>query len=226
MTSVGVVASGVNISAGTTVTSFSTKFGTAIGATPLTNTLPSPAGVTPGDLLIGFVTLDSTSFVANYSASWTKIVSAGIPMWVVARIADGSANDTLKIDGTNFAPAEDYCATIVRVTGHSVSNVTTIPLTSLTGTSTSPDTGGIGIGPAGRLFLLAAYCDRNALETVTGRPANYTDVATLVSSANSGSSVTMSVAQRSNVQSAAEDPSPFTLSASAPWGCVCIAVPP
>jgi len=212
---------------GVTVASFNSQVGIAAGASPpATTTIPSPAGVAVGDLLIAFILLDSTSFVADKSTGWSTILGAGIPMYVAGRIADGGANDTLKVGGTNFAPNEDYCVAILRITGHSVTNVTTIPSTSNTGTSVSPDTGGVAAGVAGRLFLAAAYCDRNALETFTGRPTGYTDVATLVSSANSGSSVTLSVAQHANVGTSGEDPSPFTLSSSAPWGCVTLAIPP
>ena len=222
------MASSVVISAGVALATFNTEVGNAIGS-GTSNPQPSPAGVAVGDLLVGVVALDSSIVTVSASTGWTTLLNSvlnGVGIYTFGRIADGTATDTLSV-GSGTA-ATDYCATVLRITGHTVTSgtlTTAIKTAQASGTSINPNPSAItGQPSATRLWLAICAVDRTAtLETITAIPTNYTSVTNLVSSAET-SSTTLAVTQRT-LTGTGEDPGTFTASASRPYTSVTLAIP-
>jgi len=218
----------VVIATGITIATTNSKVGAAIGS-GTANAIPSPTGVTAGDLLIAIVGFESSIALPSASTGWTTILSAvGSNNLIITfgRVADGSANDSLSI-GASGDPTQGYCAAILRITGHSVTSgtITSIPKTQGSGTSATPDPQAIGsLASATRLWLAIVNVDRSAaLETITAVPSSYTSVVNLVSSATAASSA-LGVARRT-LTGTSEDPGVFTASASRPWTALTLAIP-
>lgn len=157
----------------------STEIGTSLGANNA-QTLPS---YTNGDLLLAFVSNDSTTqpTVGTGSASWTSILAytnASRGVAILGRISTGS--DTLTLSGSGH-----YCVTILPVSDHGVSSVATdIKLAAVATNATGmPDAPSLDAGSVRDwLWLAFGVNDVGAGEGVwSTAPSNYTSASALCS---------------------------------------------
>lgn len=202
-----------------------TGFGTSLsGASAVT----APSGTTAGDLLIGFCSHDSASVISeagNYTMiGRSSVVGAVHQMATFARIATATSSD-------NFLPtsaaAQDYCASVLRITGHGVSNLAAdLRVSGNTGEVVStidppPLTTGISTN---WLWLTAATIDATTGNTISAVPSGYTQAHASITSAASTSSSVLAVASKQAAASS-EDPGVWTNSTRV-WVAATIAVPP
>ena len=222
---VGVMASAVHIAGGASayplIASTNTETGTNLGTA---NPMPSPSGVAVGNLLLAFCTSDSVTTITA-STGWTEIIQTVVTtqhmMALFARIADGSANDSLAVTGA----AQDYCVGILRVTDHGVTTLTTdIKKASAVATTGVINPPSLDAGSVKKwLWLTAAGLDQIAANQITAPPTNYTTAHTILSSA-AGTSSALGVASR-NLEIQTEDPGGWSNS-SRPWIGFTVAIPP
>jgi hypothetical protein len=196
--------------------------GTAMG----TQAINMPTGITAGNLLLAIATNDNPSTTnMTPSTGWTAIHSQVqgsnvLKLAVMARMADGGANDNLTITGA----AQDYCVTTHRIVDHGAVNVADITVGSAVGTTGNADPPNVDAGAARHfLWLTAAAVDATTGNTITGVPTGYTQVGTTLTSASSTSSCLLAVAQKT-ADTQTENPGTFT-NTSRPWIGVTIGIP-
>ena len=207
------------------IASFNTE--TGINNLSTNNPMPTPSGVVAGNLFVAVCAHDSLT-VITASTGWTQIAQVEQPTVthrcdIFGRIADGGANDALSLSGG----ASDYCTSIMRITGHGVTNVATDikKVDAVSTGSTNPDPPSLDAGSSKRwLWLVAAGVDTTSAFTMT-TPTNYTDVHAPLQSATNVSGQALFVAQRAlNTQT--ENPGVFTTGTVVPWIAHTLAIPP
>ena len=203
------------------------EIGTNLGAA---NAIPSPAGIVAGNLLLAFTANDNPGAILDLTGStgWTRLThvvqgSNAIKAAVFGRIADGGANDAFALTGA----AQDYCCTIVRITGHAVTDLAwAIKIASTTGTTGNPDPPSLDATMSQSwLWLTAAITDLGATgQSLTADPASYTAVENRTS-ASSTTSVALRTARR-DLTTQTENPGTFTGNPTTrPWIGITLAIP-
>lgn len=227
MTSIGVMASSVTAATTTfpTIATANTETGTSLGTA---NAIPSPSGVVAGDLLVANVSNDGGGTVITASTGWTEVVQANENgpsphrLACFVRIADGGANDSLSLTGAT----DDYCASILRITGHGVTTIASdIKFASAIGTtSTVVDPPNLDAGSVRKwLWVAVAGVDQNTGGQVNGSPVGYTSAHANLSAGSVGSG--LGVAYKTN-EVQAENPASWGTSSARPWAAFTLAVPP
>jgi hypothetical protein len=210
------------------IASVNTEIGTSLGTA---NPIPSPTGIVAGNLLIAFCGKDAPVAALTASTGWTQIatldtVSTSVQrLSVFGRIADGGANDALALTGD----LTDYCASILRITGHGVTNLATdikVATTSTSGAGTAnPDPPSLNAGSSKAwLWLAAAAVDTTGAYAVTVQ-ANYTFAHASLQSATNVSSCALAVSSR-GLTAQTEDPAGFVNATIYPWVSATLAIPP
>ena len=211
--------------AGPAVASSSTEVGLAIGTGG--NPQPVPAGVIAGDLLLAFVGNDLSGTATNGSTGWTKINetaqgSTNVKLATFARIADGGTNDILSLTGTG---TQDYCTSILRITGHGILVPGDIKIAVTTGASGNADPPNLDATvSAAYLWVVAAAVDLDVGHSITAVPSGYIQAHAPLKSEDSATSVALGVGSRV-ATAQTEDPAAFANS-SQEWVAVTVAVAP
>ena len=193
--------------------------------------LPLPAGITAGDLLVCFFANDGNTVLSTgvSGGGWTMIAQTVVGtthrLGVLARIANGvntGGNDACSINGSGG----DYSASLMRITGHGVTNVATDIKLAMAVDTGSADPPQVDTGVNGKwLWLAAAAVDGTTGTAITAMPASYTEVANLLSVAGGSiSSSLLAVAER-DVETRNENPGAFTNTAR-DWAAATVAIPP
>jgi hypothetical protein len=221
--SVGIMASAVVVSTGTfpTLADASTETGTALGTN---NAVALPATVAAGDLIVVFGSHDTSTNISA-AAGYTQVAfqSIGTPhnMGCWARIATGSDALTLSGSGIN-----DYAASVLRITGHGVTNIATDIKSAVTSSSTATavDPANLDTGSVQKWLWLAAACiDVNAGGQLTGVSSGYTPAHTILESATATATALGVGSKQAETQT--ENPGAFTGTAR-PWIAFTLAIPP
>ena len=205
-----------------TIATTNTEIGTSMGAQPIV----APTGIAAGDLLLAFAAHDNSGTAMTASAGWTLIQetsnAAAVRLGVWARIATATGADALTITGTT----QDYCASMLRLTGHGVNTIATdiksAVANAASGNADPPslDTGSV----RSWLYLAAAAVDLTTAQTITAMPSGYTQAHAALASASSTSSVALGVAYLASTTQTA-DPPAFT-NPTQEWAAVTLAIPP
>jgi hypothetical protein len=198
-----------------------TEFTTSMGAT---QTIDPPAGIVAGNLLLAFVALDNFgTAMTTASTGWVRIAEvanvAVVRLAVFAKVATGS--DALVVTGTT----QDYCASMMRITGHAVIDpaldITVATANSNTGNADPPN---VNPGVARHwMWVAAAAVDMTTSQNITAMPSGYTQAHAILLSANSTSSVALGVATKT-ADTTAENPGTFTNNTQE-WAAATIAIP-
>lgn len=170
------------------------ELGTSLGSTNAQPTFAAPNhAAASGDLVIYVVGVDTPAGTAiSASTGWTVLdqtvngaeVTRGA---LVARILDGTADDTLSLTGAS----QDYVAIgcIIPAAEHGIVNVSTdivrgTPSQAASGNTDPPP---LGLNPSRWLVFAAAVVDAAASNAITGWPAEFglVGMGTSVSSASS-----------------------------------------
>ena len=207
------------------IASTNTETGTSLGTA---NPIPAPAGVVAGNLLVTFCSHDINTPAVTASTGWTQIAQAASStvhqLAAFGRVADGGANDTPALTGAT----QDYCASILRITGHSVTSVAAdikVATFNPTGGFINPDPPSLNAGSSNKwLWIAAVAVDTNAAYTITALPPSYSATHANLQSATGASGSALATAQR-NLQTQTEDPGVFTNANVRPWVTFTLAIP-
>jgi hypothetical protein len=207
-----------------------TDFGTSLGAA---NAQPTFVNAGVGDLVIAVVAVDNTGGTAiTASTGWdvsTNSGTTGMRTAILARILDGSGNDTLSVTGA----AQDFVCHQLRVPAgtHGVTNTASwlsdhVAAASPVGSSfLDPPSLTPPGGARDYLWIVAGAADfTNATSRVTRDSADFDNVVR-AKSADSTTSVVITVAQRT-LNAATLNPGSGQLSASVNNQNWTLAVPP
>ncbi|QQR77515.1 MAG: hypothetical protein IPJ67_05325 [Candidatus Moraniibacteriota bacterium] len=205
-----------------TVASSNTTNGTTLSGGVALN---MPSGITAGDLLVAFASNDNTGGTNMGISGWTQLFSQQYTGNVVshaawAKIAVGS--DTATLTGAS----QDYAATVVRITGHGVSTISSdIKVGTAASTSNAnPNPPSLDAGSSKKWLWLESFGAEDDDNTATYWSTNYTGVAQ-VESAQSTSSTMCSLAYRQN-ETQTENPGTMAMAASEEAVAQTIAIPP
>jgi hypothetical protein len=179
-----------------------------------------PSGVTAGDLILAFFSVDGNPTVSTTSTGWNKLgqrsnsnVVTGAVFW---KIATGSNSLTL----TTSASEESSHVTL-RVSG--VKFPAAIASASSDGSSTNSDPAQgttSATDSRGRLWVVSRAGDSNVVATVA--PSGYDNLQTQAANTTAGAS-TNTAEKTTSGTAASEDPGTFT-SASEQWVCWTVGV--
>lgn len=180
-----------------------------------TQAITAPSGVTSGDLLLAFASTDSASGGLADSTGWDQLFVQATSannhrLYCWARLADGGANDTLTLTATGSAAVNDYCAAMLRIEDHTVTDVTTDIPNSVVGPGTGhPNPPSLDAGASGDwLWIAVGVADTTTGYTLGDNPTDYTNVESETSAADTSSQLRVAYRQLA-VQT--EDPGQFTL---------------
>lgn len=188
-------------------------------------TVNMPANIAAGELLLCMWAQDAAGTVTQSGGSdWTDIdqgangtaCSGGC----FAKIADGG--DTLTLASTN---SQDFSCIVVRITGHGVTDVTTIVKgTASTGSDAAPDPPNCDPSTTEDFLWIEMFAADDDDDTATYWSTSYTGIAQ-IQSANSTSSCLCAAAYR-QLNAGAENPGVMAMAATEEWRAQTLAIPP
>ena len=177
---------------------------------------PMPTGITAGDLLLAFGALDNPTTAVLAASGWTELFTIANPTSPPVRLSCwgkiAAGGDTLTVT-TAPTSSQDYVVTILRITGHAVTDllwsIKKATMFSSASGNADPPSLDATMSQGWEWLSVAAVDMTNAADAVTAVPTNYTLVGTHQKSAASTSSVGLSVARRDLVAQT-ENPGTFT----------------
>jgi len=192
------------------------------------HTVSLPTGISAGDLLLVFTSIDSQNETVTFPAGWTKIAdhssNSGVSSAFAYREADGTEGTT--IDATTVG-TEKSVHTSYRITGAEVPSTQAPEVSTGTdATNTSapdPDSLTPAGGAADFLWFAITAIDGRGTD-VTDYPINYTNTEYHENSTGGGA-VAIGIARREN-NAASEDPGAFTLDGNTGWEAATLVVHP
>lgn len=175
-----------------------------------------PAGVTSGDeLVMIFVEQDGT---ITLPTGWTQLYNAGSPstqasLLVCRRTSDGTEGASVTVTTSTGSRSNHI---VYRLSGAGATEAST----GATATSTAPNADSLTpSGGAKNYMWLVAFGQKNA--TVSAFPTSYSGGI----NSSTASDCNAASCQR-ELNAASEDPAAATITASAEWRAVTLAVPP
>lgn len=187
-------------------------------------TVAMPAGIAAGDLLLVFVAHDTDATITQSGGSdWTKIDDGAngtaVQGCIFAKLAAGG--DTLDI--TDGADNMDTACVSVRITGHNVTDVSSIVLgTAATGSDAAPDPPNCNPNVLDDYLWVEFFAADDDDDTTPYESANYTAVAQ-IQSASSTSSCLCAVAAR-ELNASAENPGVMAMALAEEWRAQTLAI--
>ena len=189
-------------------------------------TVAMPSGIVAGNLLIVICSADVGDTITQSGGSdWTKLEQTNqagvIGLVIFAKLAVGSDTLTLTSTGSN-----DIACVSMRITGHSVSNVSTGIKrgTAATGTNAAPNPPNLAPGTARDWLFIECFAADDDDNTTPYESTNYTAVAQIESASSTTSSL-CAVASR-NLNGTSDNPGVMAMAATEEWVAQTIAIPP
>ena len=176
-------------------------------------TLTFPTGTTTGDIVLFYVTSDSSSpspvtMPSGYVELYNEITSTRLTGAGFSRVIDGTEGSTVIATLSSGSPTT---AKVYRISGASgTPEVTTTSLGSST-TNTPPPITPSG-GSSDYLYITIDHID-TYLATITSFPSGYTNTGD-EESGPSGTQCKIAWAEKSTTATTSETPGPFTLSSA------------
>lgn len=187
------------------------------------HTVSLPAGIAAGDLLIVEFSCDGSAIV-TFPAGFTKFFDADSSFNVLAaafRQADGTEGATITVISSI---SEKSAHAAYRITGHE-DPATQPPEVSVAafGSDALPDPGSLAPTGGTKDYLWIACHGHDGDKTVTAFPANYLNG--ISAQGSTATSVGIGSAER-ELNTASDNPGPFTISAQDDWVACVIAIHP